>query len=181
MHCTACWSFCNINLPVSPQGAVLATEQQAAAELDLADVEIMFVNAPQQVLFEIAQVNPDAGVLLSVLVRRSRSVALAPPTKGHGASGHLVSRASANAWIQGASPSPNIQSSAMLPEGHTAAVAWELEKHPGGARLVLSHRLKNGGDGVIAQPYPDIELSLRSVRKQQHGSAWTVVKWAVKQ
>mmetsp|Transcript_5501 Transcript_5501/g.13146 ORF Transcript_5501/g.13146 Transcript_5501/m.13146 type:complete len:213 (-) Transcript_5501:1821-2459(-) len=56
MHCTACWSFCKISLPVSPQGAVLATEQQAASELDLADVEIMFVNAPQQVLFEIAQV-----------------------------------------------------------------------------------------------------------------------------
>lgn len=154
MHCTACWSFCKTSLPVSPQGAVLATEQQAASELDLADVEIMFVNAPQQVLFEIAQVESRRWGAVERFGSPFQVSRFGPSDQGawrqraHGEPG--ISKCLDSRGVS----EPEYSKFSDVAPGARAAVAWELEKHPGGARLVLSHRLKNGGDEVIAQPYP---------------------------
>ena len=139
-------------------------EQKSPADQNvlLIDEPLLYLQADAALIQSLASINPEAAMLLHVLVVRSDLPGAVAPATGDGGSRASTTVESVSAALQNESDDAIADLTAPLPAGQHSRWTWEVVKAPERTTLLIEHRIVNEQHEVVASPYPNIEVELQS-------------------
>lgn len=141
--------------------------------------ERLLLQAPETLLREVAEVNPDVAAHLQLLSRFSALGSPPLPMAGDGRFSKLQTRASVLALLQAKDAQADIEPlMAALPARDEASITrYSVTRAGDGRASLLGSQRVIAKDGTeLAQPHPDIRLELRWVTSG-HAGYWQAVSW----
>ena len=145
-------------------------EQNALSQQNilLIDEPLLYLQADAALIQSLASINPEAAMLLHVLVVRSDLPGAAAPATGDGGARVAATVESVSAALQDASDDEVADLSAALPAEQHSRWLWQVVKAPERTTLLIEHRIVNQQHDVIASRYPDIEIELQPAGQDRY-------------